>query len=172
MLGKYKTGWHKGLKGFTTYLRLLFPQLNRRKEQMAQALKQQQQELQEKRKRFDEDKRLFEEEHQRYMKELEDSMRFAPLYVYREQGCVCVCVCVCGRGGCGRGGCEEGEGVRDPCTVFVKEGGVYLNDTLTSEIAYQPTGVCTFFTTISFLTMVQVSYMPWFCHYFLWPSVV
>ena len=48
---------------------------------MALALKQQQQELQEKRKRFDEDKRLFEEEHQRYMKELEDSMRFAPQYV-------------------------------------------------------------------------------------------
>ena len=62
-------------------------QLNRRKEQMAVALKQQQQELQEKRKRFDEDKRLFEEEHQRYMKELEDSMRFGPMYVW---GCACV----------------------------------------------------------------------------------
>ena len=48
---------------------------------MAVALKQQQQDLNEKRKRFDEDKRLFDEEHQRYMKELEDSMRFAPLYV-------------------------------------------------------------------------------------------
>ena len=46
---------------------------------MSLALKQQQQELQMKRKRFDEDKRLFEEEHQRYMKELEDSMRWAPI---------------------------------------------------------------------------------------------
>lgn len=49
--------------------------LNRRKEQMAQALKQQQQELQEKKKRFNEEKRHFEEEHQRYLRELEDSMR-------------------------------------------------------------------------------------------------
>ena len=48
---------------------------------MAKALKEQQTDLQAKRKQFDEDKRLFEEEHQRYMKELEDSMRFAPLYV-------------------------------------------------------------------------------------------
>ena len=46
---------------------------------MSLALKQQQQELQTKRKQFDEDKRLFEEEHQRYMKELEDSMRWDPI---------------------------------------------------------------------------------------------
>ena len=64
---------------------------------MAVALKQQQQELQEKRKRFDEDKRLFDEEHQRYMKELEDSMRFGPLYV----------------GEMGRGGGEREGGRKD-----------------------------------------------------------
>ena len=64
---------------------------------MAKALKEQQTDLQAKRKQFDEDKRLFEEEHQRYMKELEDSMRFAPLYVGvereggREGGSVLLC---------------------------------------------------------------------------------
>lgn len=57
-------------------------------------MKEQQTDLQAKRKQFDEDKRLFEEEHQRYMKELEDSMRFAPLYVgvEREGGRECAAV--------------------------------------------------------------------------------